>query len=62
MLALYESSSDQGSCMSSDVSTLALKMPSRGKGRFRGKDHKLHSPNAMFNMCCSTAVMCYGKQ
>ena len=28
--------------MSSEVSTLALKMPSSGRGRFSGKDHKLH--------------------
>lgn len=28
--------------MSSEVKTFALKMPNRGKGRFKGNDHKLH--------------------
>lgn len=33
--------------MSSELSTLALKMPSRGNGRFSGKDHKLQEALAV---------------
>ncbi len=38
---LCDSSFDQGSSMSSEVMTWALKIPSSGKGRFKGKDHRL---------------------
>lgn len=42
---LCDSSSDQGSSMSSEVITWALKIPSSGKGRFKGNDQRLQRTN-----------------
>lgn len=53
-LTLYDSSCDQGRSMSSDVRTFALKMPSRGSGRLRGKDHRLHHATLMSHITCNT--------
>ncbi len=38
--------------MSSEVRTFALKMPNRGKGRFKGKDHKLHHHTQSVKSAC----------
>ena len=38
--------------MSSGVRTFALKMPNRGRGRFRGNDHKLHHHRQSVTSAC----------
>lgn len=38
--------------MSSEVRTFALKMPNRGKGRFKGNDHKLHHHTQSVKSAC----------
>ena len=38
--------------MSSEVRTFALKMPNRGRGRFKGNDHKLHHHTQSVKSAC----------